>query len=42
LYGEDAVLGAPNRSGIIEPTQLYQQIFEEACDVRPKCIALVD
>jgi RecA-family ATPase len=40
LYGEDAVLGAPNRSGIIEPTQLYQQIFEEACDVRPKCIAL--
>jgi RecA-family ATPase len=40
LYGDDAVLGAPNRAGIIEPTQLYQQIFEEACDVRPKCIAL--
>lgn len=38
--GEDAVLGAPNRYGIIEPTELYNQILEEAGDLKPKCIAL--
>jgi RecA-family ATPase len=40
LFGEDAVLGAPNRSGIIEPTTLYQQIFEAAADEQPKCIVI--
>jgi RecA-family ATPase len=30
LCGDDAVLGAPNRHGIIEPTKLYQQIYEQA------------
>jgi RecA-family ATPase len=40
LFSEDAVLGAPNRHGIIEPTALYRQLFKEAADVKPKCIAL--
>src|SRR5262249_45043984 len=34
-----AILGAPNRNGIIEPTELYNQIYEQAGDVKPKCIA---
>jgi RecA-family ATPase len=40
LFGEDAVLGAPNRLGTIEPTELYHQIFEQAREEKPKCIAL--
>jgi RecA-family ATPase len=40
LFGEDAVLGAPNRWGIVEPTQLFQQIYERAADEKPRCIAL--
>jgi RecA-family ATPase len=40
LFGEDAVLGAPNRFGIIEPTELYKQIYDAAADVKPKCIAI--
>src|SRR5262249_23783255 len=40
LFGEDAVLAAPNRLGIVEPTHLYQQIFEQAREEKPKCIAL--
>ena len=40
LFGEDAVLGAPNRNGIIEPTALFEQLFEEAADAKPKAIAL--
>jgi RecA-family ATPase len=40
LFSEDAVLGAPNRSGIIEPTQLYNQLYEQAGDCKPRAIAL--
>src|SRR5262249_54232647 len=40
LFGEDAVLAAPNRLGIVEPTELYQQIFEQAREEKPKCIGL--
>lgn len=40
LFGEDAVLGAPNRStGLIEPTRLFHQLYEEAADTKPKSIA---
>jgi len=35
LFGEDAVLATPNRLGIIEPTELYQQIFERRSDLLP-------
>ena len=40
LFSEDAVLAAPNKRGIIEPTELYQQILEQAREEKPKCIAL--
>jgi RecA-family ATPase len=40
LFGEDAALGAPNRRGMIEPTKLFNQIYEEAADTKPKSIAL--
>jgi RecA-family ATPase len=40
LFGEDAVLAAPSRHGIVEPTELYQQIFQQAREEKPKCIAL--
>jgi RecA-family ATPase len=40
LCGEDAVLGAPNRHGIIEATDLFDQIYEQAGDIKPRCIAL--
>ena len=40
LFGEDALLGAPNGRGLIEPTPLFHQLFEEASTVKPKVIAL--
>jgi len=40
LFGEDAILGAPNGRGIIEPTPLFLQLFEEAADKKPKAIAI--
>jgi RecA-family ATPase len=40
LFGEDAVLATPNRLAIVEPTELYHQIFEQAGDEKPRCIAL--
>jgi RecA-family ATPase len=39
LYDDDAILGAPNRHGIIEATELYNQIYEQAADEKPMCIA---
>jgi RecA-family ATPase len=40
LCGDDAILGAPNRNGVIEPTKLYQQIYEQAGDLKPKHIGI--
>jgi RecA-family ATPase len=40
LFGEDAVLGAPNRHGIVGPTALFDQLLEEAADTKPKLIGL--
>ena len=40
LSGEDAILGAPDRSGIIRPTALYDQIYEQAGDLKPKHIGI--
>jgi RecA-family ATPase len=31
--GEDAVMAAPNRNGIIEPIALFRQMHEVACDL---------
>ncbi|UTD28911.1 AAA family ATPase [Bradyrhizobium sp. WD16] len=38
--GEDAALGRPNRGGVIEPTPLFNRLFEQACDIRPRVIGL--
>ena len=35
LVGHDAVIAASSRTGKIEPTPLYQQLFEFAGDVKP-------
>jgi RecA-family ATPase len=38
--GEDAILGALNRNGRIEPTALYNQLYEQAGDLKPKHIGI--
>jgi RecA-family ATPase len=38
--GDDAILGAVNRDGRIEPTALYNQIYEQAGDLKPKHIGI--
>jgi RecA-family ATPase len=40
LAGDDAILGAPDRNGIIKPTSLYDQLYEQAGDLKPKHIGL--
>jgi RecA-family ATPase len=40
LAGEDAVLGALDRSGIIKPTALFDQLYEQAGDLKPKHIGI--
>lgn len=41
LVGADAVLAAPKHgSNIIEPTALYDQIFEFVADIKPKSITI--
>ena len=40
LSGEDAILAAPDRSGIIKPTALHDQLLEEAGDLKPKHIGI--
>jgi AAA domain/Toprim-like len=38
--GRDAILGAPNNRGFIEPTPLFNQLREAALDIRPKSITI--
>jgi RecA-family ATPase len=40
LAGQDAVLGYPDRNGLIKPTPLFHKLTEAARDIRPKLIAL--
>jgi RecA-family ATPase len=40
LAGEDAILGRVDRNGIVRPTQLFAQLKERACDIKPKLIGL--
>jgi RecA-family ATPase len=40
LLGQDATLCAPTRSGKIETTALYRQIYEAAGDIKPKNISI--
>jgi RecA-family ATPase/5S rRNA maturation endonuclease (ribonuclease M5) len=38
--GEDAVLGAPDRAGIIKPTPLFERLLAAAIEIRPIMICL--
>jgi RecA-family ATPase len=40
LAGEDAVLGAPDRNNIIKPTALFNHLYEQAGDLKPKHIGI--
>jgi RecA-family ATPase len=40
LFGSDAVLATPTRSGKIEPTPLYRQLLQAAGDIKPKMIGI--
>ena len=40
LAGQDAVLAAPNRNGLVQATKLFGRIHEAACDIRPRLIVL--
>jgi RecA-family ATPase len=39
-FGQDAILGYPNRHGLIQPTPLFEQLKQAARDIRPKTIGL--
>src|SRR5262249_41905167 len=38
--GQDAILGYPDRCDLIQPTSLFEELKQAACDIRPKMIAL--
>jgi RecA-family ATPase len=38
--GQDAILGYPDHNGLIQPTPLFEELNQAACDIRPKMIAL--
>jgi RecA-family ATPase len=40
LAGEDALLGVPDRSGIIRPTPLFERLLRTAARIKPVLIAL--
>jgi RecA-family ATPase len=38
--GKNAILGAANRAGIIEPTPLFHQIHKAVCEIMPKTLVI--
>lgn len=38
--GKDAILGAPNRAGVIEPTALFHRIHTAVCEIKPKTVVI--
>jgi RecA-family ATPase len=40
LAGQDAVIAAATRSGKLEPTQLFHQLYQAAGDIKPKMIGI--
>ena len=38
--GKDAILGAANRAGIIEPTPLFHRIHKAVCTIAPKTLVI--
>jgi RecA-family ATPase len=40
LAGQDAVMAAPDKNGLIQSTKLFGRIHEAACDIQPRLIVL--
>jgi RecA-family ATPase len=40
LAGQDAVLAAPSRNGLVQATKLFGRIHQAACDLQPRLIVL--
>jgi RecA-family ATPase len=40
LAGKDALMAAPDRTGAIQPTALFNHVLAAACDIRPRLIVL--
>lgn len=40
LPGEDAVLGAVGKDGIVRPTSLFERLEKSACDIRPSLVVI--
>jgi RecA-family ATPase len=40
LAGQDALLAAPDKNGLIKPTQLFDQLSVATCNIRPKLVIL--
>jgi RecA-family ATPase len=40
LAGEDAVLAAPSKSGLIAPTNMCKRLDQAACDLQPRLIVI--
>jgi RecA-family ATPase len=40
LAGEDALLGAPDRNRVMQPTRLFLRLREAVMAIRPKCVCL--
>jgi RecA-family ATPase len=38
--GKDAILGAVNRTGIIQPTPLFHSIYKAVCEIKPKTVVI--
>jgi RecA-family ATPase len=38
--GKDAILGAVNRAGVIEPTPLFHRIHKAVCEIKPKTLVI--
>jgi AAA domain len=40
IPGEDAVLGAAGRNGVVQPTPLYRRLETATCELRPALVAI--
>ena len=40
LAGEKTLMAAPDRNGLMQPTKLFKQIHQAACDIKPKLLVL--
>jgi len=40
MKGEDTVMAHPDRNSIMQPTELFEQLFEAVCAIKPRWIGL--